>query len=54
MDRTSFYEWKMRFQTHGLDGLKDLPPIPKSQTNNNSPSFRKVSRPARNLTEGLH
>ena len=30
MDRTSFYEWKRRFQTHGLDGLKDLPPVPKS------------------------
>ena len=22
MDRTSFYEWKRRFQTHGLEGLK--------------------------------
>ena len=31
MDRTSFYEWKRRFQTHGLEGLKDMPPIPKSQ-----------------------
>lgn len=30
MDRTSFYEWKRRFQTHGLDGLKDLPPVHKS------------------------
>lgn len=30
MDRTSFYEWKRRFQTHGLAGLKDLPPIHKS------------------------
>lgn len=29
MDRTSFYEWKRRFQTHGLAGLKDLPPVPK-------------------------
>jgi len=27
MDRTSFYEWKRRFQTHGLEGLKDLPPV---------------------------
>lgn len=27
MDRTSFYEYKRRFQTHGLEGLKDLPPI---------------------------
>jgi transposase-like protein len=24
MDRTSFYEWKRRFQTHGLEGLKSL------------------------------
>ena len=30
MDRTSFYEWKRRFQTHGLEGLKDLPPIAKN------------------------
>lgn len=29
MDRTSFYEWKRRFQTHGLQGLKDLPPVVK-------------------------
>lgn len=27
--RTQFYEWKRRFQTHGIEGLKDLPPIPK-------------------------
>ena len=27
MDRTSFYEWKRRFQTQGIAGLKDLPPI---------------------------
>ncbi len=30
MDRTSFYEWKRRFQTHGLEDLKDLAPIHKS------------------------
>jgi transposase InsO family protein len=30
MDRTSFYEWRRRFQTHGFEGLKDLPPIHKS------------------------
>ena len=30
MDRTSFYEWKRRFQTHGLAGLKDLPPVHQS------------------------
>jgi transposase InsO family protein len=27
MTRTQFYEYKRRFQTHGLAGLKDLPPI---------------------------
>jgi len=37
MDRTSFYEWKRRFQTYGLEGLKDLPPIPKSQPNQTTP-----------------
>lgn len=30
MDRNSFYEWKRRFQTLGLEGLKDLPTIHKS------------------------
>jgi transposase InsO family protein len=30
MDRTSFYEWKRRYQLHGLDGLLDQPPVPKS------------------------
>ena len=37
MDRTSFYEWKRRFQTHGLEGLKDMAPIPKSQPNQTTP-----------------
>ena len=30
IDRTSFYDWKRRFQLQGLDGLKDLPPVAKS------------------------
>lgn len=30
LDRTSFYEWKRRFQTQGFAGLKDLPPIHRS------------------------
>lgn len=30
VSRTIFYEYKRRFQTHGLEGLKDLPPIHKS------------------------
>ena len=27
VSRTQFYEYKRRFQTHGLEGLRDLPPI---------------------------
>jgi transposase InsO family protein len=30
VSRTQFYEYKRRYQTHGIEGLKDLPPIPKS------------------------
>ncbi len=30
MTRTQFYEYKRRFQTHGLEGLKDLPPVHKT------------------------
>lgn len=30
VSRTQFYEYKRRFQTHGMQGLKDLPPIHKS------------------------
>lgn len=30
ISRTQFYEYKRRFQTHGLEGLKDLPPIHKT------------------------
>lgn len=37
MDRTSFYEYKRRFQTHGLEGLKDLPPIHHSHPATTSP-----------------
>jgi len=27
ISRSQFYEHKRRFQTHGLEGLKDLPPV---------------------------
>src|SRR4030042_1944679 len=30
VSRTQFYEYKRRFQTHGLAGLRDLPPIHKT------------------------
>jgi hypothetical protein len=28
--RTQFYEYKRRIQTHGIEGLKALPPVHKS------------------------
>ena len=37
MDRTSFYEWKRRFQAYGFEGLKDLPPIHKSHPQTTPP-----------------
>lgn len=37
MDRTSFYEWKRRFQTQGFEGLKDLPPIHKNHPQTTPP-----------------
>ena len=39
MDRTSFYEWKRRFQTQGIAGLQDQPPIPKHQPNATPPEL---------------
>ncbi len=30
LSRTQFYEYKRRFQTHGIDGLLDVPPVHKS------------------------
>jgi len=37
ISRTQFYEYKRRFQTHGLEGLKDLPPIPKNHPQTTPP-----------------
>jgi hypothetical protein len=37
VSRTQFYEYKRRFQTHGIEGLKDLPPIPKFNPNTTPP-----------------
>ena len=43
LDRTSFYEWKRGLrtdsldQTHGFEGLKDLPPIHKSHSQTTPP-----------------
>src|SRR5215218_6964728 len=30
ISRTQFYEYKRRFQTHGIEGLRDLRPVHKS------------------------
>jgi transposase-like protein len=46
IDRTSFYDWKRRFQLEGLDGLKDLPPIAKSHPMT-TPRWWRGSRPWR-------
>ena len=41
--RSQFYEYKRRFQTHGLEGLKDLPPIHKTHPMTTPPeTVRKV------------
>jgi transposase InsO family protein len=37
MDRTSFYEWRKRFEVQGLEGLKDLPPIHKTHPQTTPP-----------------
>lgn len=56
MDRTSFYEWKRRFQTHGLAGLKDLPPVAKShpQTTPEETQQRIVDMALANPTRGCN
>ena len=37
ISRSQFYEYKRRFQTHGLEGLVDLPPIHKSHPQTTPP-----------------
>ncbi|MEW6011870.1 MAG: IS481 family transposase [Elusimicrobiota bacterium] len=37
INRSQFYEYKRRFQTHGLEGLKDLPPIHKTHPQTTPP-----------------
>jgi transposase InsO family protein len=41
VSRTQFYEYKRRFQTHGLEGLKDLPPIHKTHPMTTPPEVEK-------------
>ena len=38
MTRTQFYEDKRRFQTHGLEGLKDLPPVHRTHPQTTPPA----------------
>ena len=38
MTRTQFYEYKRRFQTHGLEGLKDLPPVHRTHPQTTPPA----------------
>jgi hypothetical protein len=37
VSRTQFYEYKRRFQTYGIEGLKDLPPVHKSHPQTTPP-----------------
>lgn len=37
ISRTQFYEYKRRFQSHGFEGLRDLPPIHKSHPQTTPP-----------------
>jgi len=41
VSRSQFYEYKRAFQEHGFEGLKDLPPIPKSCPHETSPEVRE-------------
>lgn len=42
MAKNSFYEWKRRYQIHGLEGLKDLPPVHKSHPFTTPPHVRQA------------
>jgi Winged helix-turn helix len=47
IDRTSFYEWKRRFQLEGLDGLKDPPPLARSHPMTTAPEVvARIAEPA--------
>ncbi len=37
VSRSQFYEYKKRFEMHGLDGLKDLPPVHRSHPQTTPP-----------------
>ena len=56
MDRTSYYEYKRRFQTHGIEGLRDLPPVHKShpQTTSEENVKRLVELAMAHPARGCH
>jgi transposase InsO family protein len=41
VSRSQFYEYKRAFQERGFDGLKDLPPIPKSCPHETPPEIKE-------------
>ncbi|MEZ5359623.1 MAG: helix-turn-helix domain-containing protein [Candidatus Zixiibacteriota bacterium] len=41
VSRSQFYEYKRAFQEHGFEGLKDLPPIPKSCPHETLPEVKE-------------
>lgn len=41
MSRNQFYEYKRRFQTHGIEGLVDLPPVHHSHPTTTPPEVEQ-------------
>ena len=56
VSRTQFYEYKRRFQTHGMVGLKDLPPIHQTHPQTTSPEVvdRLLAVSMENPTRGCN
>lgn len=47
LDRSGFCEWKRRFQTQGLERLKDVPPIRRSHPQRTlEPVVERIKAPA--------
>ena len=56
VSRTQFYEYKRRFQTHGMVGLKDLPPIHQTHPQTTPPEVvdRLLAVSMENPTRGCN
>lgn len=56
VSRTQFYEYKRRFQTHGMVGLKDLPPIHQTHPQTTPPEVveRLLTVSMENPTRGCN